>query len=88
MNSCMVPDNGWKSGYGYIHVQIPPILWHKHATTKSGGPIVQHSFAMNTHVCSIHFVIACLCQTGGGTLAIFIDSCMVLDKGWNSGYIH
>jgi len=33
-----------------------------------GGPIVQHSCAMNTHACSMHFVIACLCQRRGGTL--------------------
>ena len=52
--------------------RFPPILWHKHATTKSGDPIVQHSYAMNTHACSIPF---CNCM-------------FVLDKGWNSGYIH
>ena len=48
--------------------RFPPILWHKHATTKSGGPVVQHSYAMNTHVCSIPF---CNCM-------------FALDKGWNS----
>ena len=52
--------------------RFPPILWHKHATTKSGGSKVQHSYAMNTHACSIPF---CNCM-------------FVLDKGWNSGYIH
>ena len=101
--------------------RVPPLLWHKHAITKSGGPIVPHSYAMNTHACK-HSYCNCMfvpengwnsgyihgllhgarqgvelwvyswtlawCQTGGGTLGIFMDSCMVPDRGWNSGYIH
>ena len=38
------------------------------------GSLVQHSCAMNTYACRIHFVYAYLCQRMGGTLAIIRET--------------
>ena len=36
--------------------RFPPILWHKHATTKSGGPIVQ-TFICYEYSCMQHSIL-------------------------------
>ena len=52
-----------------------------HCCISFGGPIEQHSRAINTRACSIHFVIACLCQKMNGTLTIIIASCLCARQG-------
>ena len=53
-----------------------------------GGPIVQYSCAVNTRTCSIHFVIACLCQRRGGTFYNHELLSVCQTKGGESGSIH
>ena len=57
-----------------------------------GGPLMQHSYAMNTlSACTIYFVIAYLCQRRGENLSIFmycwLDSGRIFNWKWFIGIL-
>ena len=82
MESVFVPEKGWNSDY--IHgvcvcaregVELWLYSWSL-CLCQRRGELWLYSWSL------------CLCQRRGGTLAIFMESVFVPEKGWNSGYIH